>query len=95
MSEIKEIECSIIGRVTGVMFRDFVCRQARRFGLIGTVQNQPDRTVRVVAQGDETSLRQLISELNRGSIFSNVEKVEVIWRAPIRASEKKFKIIYG
>lgn len=94
MSEIKEIECLISGRVTGVMFRDFVCRKARRLGLSGTVQNLPDHNVRVVAQGDEASLQQLISYLKRGSLFSKVEKVETIWREPIRAGGEKFQIIY-
>jgi len=93
MSEERAIECLISGRVTDVMFRDFVCRRARRLGLVGTVENTPIRQVRVLAQGDEASLRQLISYLNRGPLFSKVGKVETVWREPT-SGFKSFKILY-
>lgn len=90
---MKEIECLVSGRVTGVFFRDFVQQQASKLGLLGTVENLPGRTVRVVAQGDESSLRQLISCLERGSFWSRVDKVEVVWREP--APEfNGFRILY-
>lgn len=90
---MKEIECLISGRVTGVLFRDFVRRQARALGLSGTVENLPNQTVRAVAQGDELSLRQLISCLERGSFWSRVEKVEVVWREPA-ANFNGFRIVF-
>ncbi|MBI2097768.1 MAG: acylphosphatase [Candidatus Vogelbacteria bacterium] len=93
MPAVKEIEAIVSGRVTGVLFRDFVRRRARRLGLVGTVENQPDQTVRVVAQGGESSLRPLISYLERGSLWSKVEKVEVIWREPT-GEFGGFRIIY-
>ena len=97
MSEIKEIECLIYGRVTGVMFRDFVRRQARRLGLAGTVQNTADRAVRVIARGEVSSLQRLIGYLKQGSLWSKVEKVEVLWRAPVVGEYRTtgdFQIIY-
>ncbi|MEK7208831.1 MAG: acylphosphatase [Patescibacteria group bacterium] len=98
MTEVKEVECLIYGRVTGVMFRDFVCRRARQLGLAGTVQNTADRAVRVVARGEELSLRRLVSYLEQGSLWSKVEKVEVVWRAPATGGgqneSKDFQIIY-
>ncbi|MBI2100491.1 MAG: acylphosphatase [Candidatus Vogelbacteria bacterium] len=93
MSEVREIEAVVSGRVTGVLFRDFVQRRARRLGLVGTVRNQPDQTVRVVAQGNELSLRQLISYLEQGSLWSKVEKVKVSWREPI-GEFTGFRLIY-
>ncbi len=75
-----EMECLIKGRVTGVMFRDFVSRRARRLGLFGTVENVARGQVRVVAQGERTQLEQLVSCLKRGSILSRVDSVEVVER---------------
>ncbi len=77
---IKEIECRVSGRVQGVMYRDFVCRRGRRLGLVGTVENLTDGTVRVVAEGEELALRELIKRLWRGSLLARVEAVEVAWR---------------
>ena len=77
---MKEIECLISGRVQGVMFRDFVRRQARRVRLTGTVENLSDGSVRVLAQCDEAKLREFIERLKRGSILARVESVEVSWR---------------
>ena len=79
---MKEIFCIVRGRVQMVMFRDFVCRKARGFELIGYVKNCPDGSVEVLAQGDEKLLHKYIALLNKGSLLSRVEKVEVQWREP-------------
>lgn len=92
---MKEIECLISGRVTGVLFRDFVRRKALSLSLAGTVKNQTDGRVRVIAQGNESTLRQLISYLEQGSFWSKVEKVEVAWREPVAAEKlSDFRILY-
>jgi len=57
---IKEIECTITGKVQMVMFRDFIQRKARALNISGTVENGEDGSVRVVAQGDEKSLQTFI-----------------------------------
>jgi len=48
-------------------------------GLVGWVANQPDGTVRVVAEGPEESLRQLLAFLHRGSPSARVERVDSVW----------------
>ncbi len=82
MVETKEVFCIIRGRVQMVMFRDFVCRKARRMGIVGFVKNRDDGTVEVLAQGHEGHLRKFIDLLNRGSLLSRVDQVEVQWREP-------------
>jgi len=77
---LKEIECLISGRVQGVMYRDFVRRQAWWHNVTGTVENLADSRVRVVAQGEELVLLEFIKQLKRGSFFSRVESVAVSWR---------------
>jgi len=75
-----EIECIITGRVQMVMFRDFACRRARRLGLSGTVQNLPDSSVRVIAQGEKDKLAKYIGLLKRGPLLAKVLEVKIRWR---------------
>lgn len=77
---MKEIFCIVRGRVQMVMFRDFACRKARSLGLRGYVKNHPDGSVEVVAQGEEKNLHTYISMLEKGSMLSRVDEVEVQWR---------------
>lgn len=94
MSEdIKQIECIITGRVQLVMFRDFAQRKARKLGISGMVENFPDGSVKVVAQGSEGNLLELVSYLKKGSMLAKVENVSVAWAEPMDSFED-FKIIY-
>ncbi len=78
----QEIECIITGRVQLVLYRDFVERRAHSLGLCGTVENLPDGSVRVVAQGSEDDLKKLIAQLRKGSLLSRVDDVAILWREP-------------
>ena len=69
-------EFLVRGRVQGVGYRNFVERFARRLGLAGYVQNLPDGSVRVVAEGDADRLEELEKLLGRGPRFALVEAVE-------------------
>ncbi len=89
----KEIRCTITGRVQMVMFRDFVARKAHAFDLSGTVQNRDDGSVRVIAQGEEENLTQLITYLHKGPFLARVARVDVEWREPSEMFQG-FKILY-
>ncbi len=89
----RRLECTIIGRVQMVMFRDFVTRKARALGLVGTVQNNPNGTVSVVAQGEEDSLKKLVVLLHKGPLLARVEKVEEHWSDPL-GKFTSFDILY-
>lgn len=78
----KQLQATIIGRVQMVMYRDFAQRKARKLGLVGTVQNQKDGTVKVVVEGEEQILNEYIKYLNRGSILSKVKNVRISWLEP-------------
>jgi len=71
----ERLEAKITGRVQGVMFRDFTKRNARKLRLRGTVQNNPDGSVFIVAEGQRDALERLLKRLQRGSLFSRVENV--------------------
>jgi acylphosphatase len=76
------IEAIVKGRVQMVMFRDFTQRKARGLGIVGEVENLPDGTVRVRAEGERESLEKLVAHLKRGSLLSKVEDVKAEWKEP-------------
>lgn len=73
------LEATVIGLVQGVYFRQFTRQEAAGLNLVGWVANQPDGTVRVVAEGDENVLRQFLEFLRHGSPAARVERVEETW----------------
>jgi acylphosphatase len=76
------LEATVYGLVQGVYFRQYTWQEARRLGLVGWVANQPEGTVRVVAEGSEAALQQFVSFLQRGSPAARVERVATTWAAP-------------
>lgn len=69
----------VTGRVQLVMYRDFATRKARGLSLVGEVQNLPDKSVRIVAEGPRPALEKYVRKLEQGSLLSNVEEVSVTW----------------
>jgi acylphosphatase len=88
-----ELHAIVHGRVQLVMYRDFLQRKARALGIKGFVQNRPDGTVEVVAQGDKENLEKLLEALQRGSLLSRVDWVKKEWRAPPEIF-RSFNIVY-
>ncbi|MEK7460009.1 MAG: acylphosphatase [Patescibacteria group bacterium] len=89
----KRLECEVAGRVQLVMFRDFVQRKASNLGVFGTVKNNPDGSVSVVAEGEEEKLNTLLDLIHRGSILSRVDHVKVLWGEPL-GKHDSFVILY-
>jgi acylphosphatase len=79
---MEEFHAIVRGRVQMVMFRDFATRKARKVGVNGFVQNLPNGTVEVIAQGERIALERLIEYLHKGSILSRVDDVRIEWRTP-------------
>lgn len=89
----KRLECQISGRVQMVMFRDFATREARSLGIKGTVKNNPDGTVSIIAEGDEVVLHAFLELLGKGPIFARVDKVTGELSEPL-GGYKNFDILY-
>jgi len=86
------IDATVHGLVQGVFFRYFTQQMAQQLGLSGTVSNQPDGTVRVVACGSREELQALIVWLRHGPDLARVERVEIRWSdAP--CEEDGFRIL--
>ncbi len=82
---------TIHGVVQGVFFRQTTKREASLLGISGAVRNEPDGTVRVVAEGDEEALRALLAWLHQGPDRAEVDRVEVGWMEP-RGEPDGFRI---
>lgn len=75
----KQISARITGRVQGVGFRNFTQRRARRLGVDGWVRNEPDGSVRLVAEGSRTDLEDLVNAVQAGPRMARVDDVAVDW----------------
>ncbi len=83
----------VSGRVQMVMYRDFACRNARAAGLVGTVQNLPDGSVEVIAEGERAKLDAFALKLWKGSLLSRVSMVAPRFTSAT-GEFQKFRIIY-
>ncbi|MBW2966619.1 acylphosphatase [Candidatus Woesearchaeota archaeon] len=76
----KRIHIIISGRVQGVFFRAGTKRQAKILNITGWVKNNPDRTVEIIAEGEETNLKQLISWCSKGPLIARVDDIKIEWQ---------------
>lgn len=89
----ERIEAIVGGKVQMVMYRDFAQRMAWLLKLRGEVQNLPDKTVRVIAEGERTALEKYIRKLHQGPLLARVDSVSVTWH-PASGEYEKFFITY-
>lgn len=74
-----QVEIKITGQVQGVFFRQETKNIAESLGLSGFVQNEPNASVLIVAEGKEANLQKLIEWAKVGTKSSSVESVSVEW----------------
>jgi acylphosphatase len=90
----ERVEARVRGRVQGVGFRVFALREAMYLDLDGFVANEPDGSVRVVAEGDRASLEALLDRLAAGPPAAIVDRVITRWE-PARGLPAGFRIESG
>jgi acylphosphatase len=78
---LKQIHIRVHGRVQGVFFRASAQREAKRLGLTGWVRNRKDQTVELLAEGEETGIKDFIAWAQHGPTGARVDKVDVRWRS--------------
>lgn len=88
-----QVKLKIYGRVQGVFYRDSARRKGRKLGLTGWVKNEPDGSVKIIAQGDKQNLKKFIDWCYNGPIFAKVSKIDIDWET-INKPLKDFKIKY-
>jgi acylphosphatase len=72
------LEATVRGRVQGVGFRYYVVRRATQLGLTGWVANEPDGSVRCVAEGPPDAIDQLDRLLRHGPEGAVVDEVAAV-----------------
>lgn len=90
------LQLIISGRVQMVRFRVFVLKIAKKFKIIGTVQNLPDGTVRIEAWGNRENLEFFLKNISKGSILSRIDNITEVWdnKSCIDSDAKEFRIIH-
>ncbi|HWH16111.1 MAG TPA: acylphosphatase [Candidatus Paceibacterota bacterium] len=90
----ERLSAIVSGRVQMVMYRDFAQRMAWLNKLSGEVQNLPDGTVRVVAEGDRVRLERFLKKLHQGPLLASVKSVSYEWQ-DATGEFTKFSIVYA
>lgn len=65
----------IEGRVQGVGYRDWLCREAARLGLDGWVRNRADGSVEALLAGPEEVVQTLLEAARRGPVSARVDRI--------------------
>ena len=73
---MKQVHLIVRGRVQGVFFRAATQREARRLGVSGWVKNRSDGAVEILAEGEESALRELCIWAERGPTGARVDDVQ-------------------
>ncbi len=91
---LARLEAVVEGRVQGVGYRVFVLRKARDLGLVGWVANEPDGSVRCLAEGPRPALEELLAALRAGPRGAGVRGVHDTW-AGARGGLSAFEVRSG
>lgn len=77
----ERFEARVEGRVQGVCFRYYTRQRAQELGLTGWVRNEPDGSVKVLAEGSRPQLNELVAFLHRGPDGAKVTNVSLEWHS--------------
>lgn len=77
---MERVQVVVHGRVQGVYYRASARDRARQLGLSGWVRNCPDGSVELLAEGEKTSLGQLVSWCQQGPPAAVVTQVITDWQ---------------
>ncbi len=74
---------TVTGRVQGVFFRNTARQVATRLGLHGFARNEPDGSVYIEVEGDESGLQEFLQWCSQGPSHATVEHVEYDNHQPV------------
>jgi acylphosphatase len=77
---MKRFELTLLGKVQGVNYRREAARKAKSLGVTGTVWNEPDGSVVVVAEGLPRKLDAFLAWAQAGPAAAKVVEHEVDWQ---------------
>lgn len=73
----RHVNVKIYGRVQGIFYRATAKEEADKLNIKGFVQNMPDGSVYIEAEGEKDQLDKFIKWCNSGPSMAKVEKIEV------------------
>lgn len=73
----KHFNIKIFGQVQGVFFRASAREKATSLGINGFVQNQPNGSVYIEAEGENDGLNQFLSWCHEGPSAASVDEVKI------------------
>lgn len=91
---MKTVTMKVTGLVQGVGFRWTTQMVAQELGITGTVKNNPDGSVSIVAQGEELPLEHFIKKIKAShSVAGHVDHVDL---NTVSDAEKftRFSVVY-
>lgn len=77
---LQRVELQVIGSVQGVFFRMGVKEVADWLRVTGWVRNEPDGSVKIIAEGEEGDLQKLIVWCRKGTDGARVDDMSAIWQ---------------
>jgi len=89
----EEIILKITGKVQGIFFRVNTKKIADQLNIKGYVKNEPDGSIKIVAQGQTQALDKLADWCKTGPKLAKIEKVKKKVQ-PIKKTYDDFLIIY-
>lgn len=75
----KAVIIKVFGRVQGVGFRYYAQKKAMELNLSGYVQNRPDGSVYIEAEGSDIAMEQYLLWCEEGPAWAKVTDVEKQW----------------
>ena len=82
---------TVYGRVQGVGFRFYTNKKAHELNICGFVENKPDGTVYIEAEGDKTDIETFISWCELGPQWARVSRIIKQEVPPLNYSQFKIK----
>ncbi len=73
----KRLTIRVFGRVQGVFFRASARDEARGLGVVGFARNEPDGSVSLEAEGEESAVERFVIWCHEGPEGAQVERVAV------------------
>ena len=80
---MKRLDVRVRGLVQGVFFRVATQRKAQELGVRGTVRNEADGTVYIVAEADEATMSRFVAWCRNGPPSSRVDRVDLVEGEPV------------
>ncbi len=77
----RQVQVIYAGEVQGVGFRYAARKIAEPLGVTGGVENLPDGTVRLVAEGPEDVLKRLLMQIRVSRLGPHIADERVAWGA--------------